>query len=722
MKSYAFIVVVGLASAPAIAQVPSAPQAITFTAVAGEREFTGELIVRPRQDLTAAERRAALKLVQPLSRRHIHQTDEFMVVAAASPELSGAPEERVATQLMSSGLFQYAHPNWLVMPTANTPNDPRFVEQWHHVVMESTAAWDLHTGDPQVIVAVTDTGIVTHEDLPNRVPGYNAVSGIAEIDGGDITDIHGHGTHVAGCAAAKGNNLLGVSGMGWNLSIMPIRVSEAAGGGASYESLLDGARWAAEHGAQVVSASYSGVGYEAQETTGQYIRSLGCSYMWAAGNSSANHTGFDFEHLLVIGASNQSDARASFSGYGRGVDLFAPGVSILSSVNSGGYGFASGTSMATPVANGVLGMIRSINPALSVQHAEHILLHSCDAWGGEQDNEEFGFGRANLRRALTDALNAFVPQAPVANNDRAKGVTGQTFVLDVLNNDYDPNMDALFVQSLPATTTLGDSLVLLPGGGPNGRDAVSVQVNVGAPAGTRSFNYSLVEPVSGATAQATAFVEASVPRYPDNPTGFQPGLLVSYYQVVGLSVLPDWSTLVPFATETVEAIYYPSSNGEYAGSGLADNVGAVYDGWLDVPESGLWTLTTQSDDGSALSIGGVRVVDNDGLHGMTTRSATVALAQGKHQLRVEFFENGGGAGLIVMWAGPNRSTQVVPAEFFSHGGQALPADFNVDGIVDGADLGVLLGAWGAQGVPQDLTGDGIVDGADLGVLLGSWSV
>lgn len=690
-----------------------------FVAVPGEMEFTGELIVRPRQDLSAKDRARAVAAVAPMARRHYAETDEFMVVAAAGPEIAGAPEQRVADALMATGLFQYAHPNWLVFPVA-LPNDGFYGNQWHHTMMESPAAWDLHTGSPSVIAAVTDTGIVAHEDLPNRVPGYNSVSGVPEANGGDLTDIHGHGTHVAGCAAARGNNAVGVSGVGWNLSIMPIRVSEAPNGGASYESIMNGARWAIENGAVTASASYSGIGYQAIETTGEYIRSLNGSFLWAAGNSADDHAGWDFDHVLVIGASDQNDQRSGFSSFGRGVDCFAPGSSILSTINNGGYGYASGTSMATPVANGVLAMIRSANPALSAEHAEYILLRTCDVWGGEQDNEQFGFGRVNLRRAVSEALNALVPQAPQGRNDRAKGVTGQVYVLDVLNNDYDPNMDALEVLSVPAVSSLGDPLVILPGGGPGGRDAVRMTVAAGAAPGTRSFVYTLREPVSGATAQATAFVDASAPQPASNPYGTQPGVRVRYYELPALSVLPNWALFTPYATEVVSAIDYASTDGEFAGSGRADQVGAVYEGWLSIPQAGLWTLSTQSDDGSKLFLNGALVVDNDGLHGMQTRQGIVALAAGKHRLRVEFFENGGGAGLLVRWSGPGRSTQVIPASALSRDEQASPADLNGDGVVNGGDLGMLLAAWGSTGGPADLDGDGVVSGGDLGMLLSLW--
>ena len=149
-----------------------------------------------------------------------------------------------------------------------------------------------------MIVAVTDTGIITHQDLGNRVSGYNAASGVAEANGGVMTDINGHGTHVAGCAAASGNNSVGVVGMGWNLRVMPVRVSEASTGSASMSVITAGARWAADNGAKTVSASYSGIGSATIETTGEYLHSIDASLLWAANNNAENHAGFDFANVL----------------------------------------------------------------------------------------------------------------------------------------------------------------------------------------------------------------------------------------------------------------------------------------------------------------------------------------------------------------------------------------------------------------------------------------
>ncbi|MFO0962609.1 MAG: S8 family serine peptidase [Phycisphaerales bacterium] len=701
---------------------PASGSAMPFTEIPGEREFSGELIVRPRQDLGIAARALAQQQLAGVVRRDYPETGELVIGVAKGPERPGAAESRVAAQLMATGLFQYAHPNWTVYPVG-VPNDPRFGEQWHHSMMQSPLAWDIVTGTTAVVVAVTDTGIITHADLTNRVSGYNAVSGVAEANGGVMTDIHGHGTHVAGCAAASGNNGVGVCGMGWNLGIMPIRVSEAASGGASFDALLSGARWAAEHGAKSVSASYSGIGYEAIETTGEYIRTLDASLLWAAGNSADDHAGWDFEHVIVVGASNSSDQRSSFSSYGRGVDLFAPGSSILSTTNDGGYGFASGTSMAAPVANGALGLIRAANPALSAAQAEYYLMHTCDAWGGAAETEALGFGRINLRKAVQAAVNASVPAAPVANADIFFGVTTVTMALDVLSNDYDPNMDALEIASCATLTSKGDALTVLPGAGIGGRDLVQLVPAPDATSGARTFSYQLREPVSGATANATVTVTLDQPRAPWAPAGATAGLRCSYYALTAPQALPNWAALTPYLVETVANVNYASTDGVYAGSGRADEVGAVYEGWVEVPTDGRWTFSITSDDGSRMRIGSTVIADNDGLHGMTTRSGTVALRAGKHPVRLEFFENGGGAGFQFKWSGPGRSTEIVPQEVLTQGGVASPGDLNGDGVTDGSDLGLLLGAWGSTGGADgraDIDGNGVVNGADLGLLLGSW--
>ena len=109
-------------------------------------------------------------------------------------------------------------------------------------------------------------------------------------------------------------------------------------------------------------------------------------------------------------------------------------------------------------------------------------------------------------------------------------------------------------------------------------------------------------------------------------------------------------------------INMPSTGGAFGTSGLSDDVGAVFTGMINFPEAGVWTLFTESDDGSKLLVDGALVVDNDGLHGMVEVGGTIEVPEpGPLPVRVEFFERGGGAGLIVRWEGPSVSKSVVPS-------------------------------------------------------------
>ncbi|QKK09582.1 MAG: S8 family serine peptidase [Planctomycetota bacterium] len=381
---------------------------VPFVQEVGSLEFSGSMIVRVRQDLDDAGDAAARALMNDHSARHNAKVDYYIVDVPGNRGIGepGDAENAFGESLMATELFEYAVPNWVCYPL-EVPNDPEYGNQWHHPQINSPEAWDMTHGDGSVILAFTDTGIYkNHSDLAGKiVNGYDAYNNISEDDGGSVDDIHGHGTHVAGCAAAITNNNNGVAGVNWNAQIMMIRVAINSGGGAYYEDLIEGAQWAIENGASIVSASYSGIDYEPIQTMGEYIHSIGGIYMYAANNSNQNHSSFDWQDVIVVGATSYGDDKAGFSSYGEAVDIFAPGVDIGSTTRDGGYGWWSGTSMATPVANGVASMIWAANPNLTNLEVEQILFETCEDLGSAGNDSYWGWGRVDVAAGVAAAFD-----------------------------------------------------------------------------------------------------------------------------------------------------------------------------------------------------------------------------------------------------------------------------------------------------------------------------
>ncbi|MFM7050753.1 MAG: S8 family serine peptidase [Planctomycetota bacterium] len=383
-----------------------------FSEVRGEREFRGVLVARPLQLKDAAmlglnqrelDRRTESAVARALAlpvQRYIAETDEFLIALPA-----GETENSLAAKLLATGEFSYVEPDWLVYPAA-CPNDTGFASQWHHgsTRMRSCSAWDIQTGNPNIVVAICDTGIrLTHVDLQlHRREGYNVTNALWESQGGQIVDINGHGTNCTGSAAGNGNNGIGIAGAGWNLGHRMMRVTESTGGSASLSNLTTAARVAVDAGDKVASVSYSGVNSSTVFSTGTYVRGKGSMLVWAAGNSNVVLSGNRNDDVLVVGATDQNDARASFSNYGPLVDLMAPGVSIYTTSYAGdaSYASVSGTSFACPITAGLCGLIWSRNPNLTPSEVENILRSTCADLGTAGLDDTFGYGRIDSYAAL----------------------------------------------------------------------------------------------------------------------------------------------------------------------------------------------------------------------------------------------------------------------------------------------------------------------------------
>jgi subtilisin family serine protease len=724
----------GAAGVPALAADKGAtgnPPQPHFVPKPGEMELSGFLTVRPIQPQTwlargmnakaAADRvNAARARVAGVAAKRYPEVDEFVI-----PVPPGATESSRSGELMATGDYEYVEPDWICYPL-NTPNDPRFAEQWHHATIHSELAWEVTPGSAGITIAYADTGVdLTHPDLAAiRVHGYNAPSHLAEDAGGDVSDINGHGTHVSGIGAAIGNNGVGVAGANLNVRFMMCRVSNSPGGGASMSDILDGARWAADHGAKVISCSYSGISSASIQTTGAYIRTLNELFCFAAGNDGANLSGFDYPDVIVVGASDQNDARAAFSAYGRAVDVFAPGVDILSTCNGGSYCLLSGTSMATPLVNGVCGLIWSANPGAASTAVETALYQGCLDMGTPGNDDTYGWGRIDSFGSMRAFLGG-TPRAPYAVNDTATALTGYPAIaVDALANDFDLNPgDVIKFLTFDAVSAHSGSISVCTHCGPGGRDLLMYTPPV-AFTGTDTFTYTIND-LLGHTDVGTVTVTVADPagfRNPENPLFSRPDVDVDYYALSNPQQLPNFGALTPYASDHVANVNYPSTDGNFATSGRADQVGAVFHGYVSVPAAGFYTFYTNSDDGSRLYIGDTLVVDDDGLHGMQERSGTIALKAGLHAVRVEFFENGGGAGVIASVSAPGLPKQVIAASMLKR--DWCPVDWDGNGTVNSTDISAFINSWfddqahGTTGT--DINGDGVSNSTDVSDLINAY--
>jgi thermitase len=241
------------------------------------------------------------------------------------------------------------------------PDDQYLNEQWGMDIVKATQAWDITTGQSEVSIAILDTGVdQNHEDLADKIIANENFTWSNTVD-----DLYGHGTHVAGIAAAITNNGIGMAGMGYNSTIMNVKVLGDNGRG-NYSWIANGIIWAVDHGAKVINMSLSGNSPSLTlESAINYAWNKGAVLVSAAGNNSNTLPTYPayYTNVLSVAAIDHNDEKPSFSSYGTWVDIAAPGVNILSTLPNHpnqfaeNYGYLDGTSMATPFTSGLAALL-----------------------------------------------------------------------------------------------------------------------------------------------------------------------------------------------------------------------------------------------------------------------------------------------------------------------------------------------------------------------------
>jgi hypothetical protein len=513
---------------------------------------------------------------------------------------------------LDTGDYLWAEPDPVVLPLAE-PNDPLFRQQWHLARIGAPSAWDRTVGSASVVVALVDTGVdLTHPDLaPSLVSGYNSESRLAQAAGGEVADLNGHGTAVAGIVGAVGNNARGVAGLNWSVGLLPVRASNMPSGSAFFSDVLDGVGWAGTNGADVVSVSYEGVNNRAVQDMGWYLRTRDVLLVWGAGNNAARLDN-DWTDVIIVGGTDSADRRWSSSAFGPAIDLVAPAVDVLTTARGGGYAPRTGTSFAAPVVAGLAALLRAAEPDLTADEIEDRLRSSAVDLGPPGRDPDFGFGRVDAAAALRSA------------------------------------------------------------------------------------------PAPGARA-----VE------PDVPAGARflfPGVMAQYFRTGPLTRLPDLSARTPDVVVIEPGLSFAPTTGAFGRGGMIDGFAARFRAVVRIPTPGQHALWLTSDDGSRLSLAGVRIIDNDGVHGPIERSALVRLDAGSYSLEIDYFNASGSAMLRLDVQGPGTPRRPVPAEWLRF--RASPADCNGDGTIDFADLLIFLDWFNRRDMRADLNEDGAVDEND----------
>lgn len=368
-------------------------------------------------------------------------------------------------QLQQNPAVEYAEPVYII-PQDAIPNDPRYNEQSHLPQIMAPAAWDVAKGSPTVPIAIIDSGVDwKHPDLKDVIwtnpgedvnhdgvitaadsngvdndhngfiddfHGWDFVTGVSgtgesnaapdedgETPDNDPMDVNGHGSHCAGLAAAATNNNIGVAGVSWGCQIMPIRIGWLANDGNGYgysTTMAQGFIYAADNGAKVANLSYGTSAAVLDGARYAYLHDV--AVVTSAGNSQteASDALSVQPWAITVAAVDPNDVIAWYSNYGFHVKVAAPGgdhqPGLLSTTpnnshnNNSYYNNYSGTSMASPVTAGVLGLIRSQHPEWNVVKAYYQLVGTADNIDSKnpQYKGQLGSGRINAYRALTETV------------------------------------------------------------------------------------------------------------------------------------------------------------------------------------------------------------------------------------------------------------------------------------------------------------------------------
>jgi serine protease len=337
----------------------------------------------------------------------------------------GSSVEEMVNRYLQEAEVDYAEPNY-IRHSHLIPNDRYFSYQWHHPMMKNTSAWDLGRGTG-VTVALLDSGVayrtsgiyVQASDLAGTSfkTGWDFVNADPYPD-----DDNGHGTHMAGCIAQSTNNYLGVAGVAYGATILPVKIMDSTGS-VSIADEVDGIYYAVNNGAHIINLSLGGEGTSVtEETAVSYAVDSGVVVICSAGNSGSSTLEYpaSYSQSISVSAVRYDKTLAPYSNYGSEIDICAPGGDITVDQNFDYYGdgilqqthdgtnlstfyyyFMEGTSPATALVSGVAALVIGKSTSnLSPQQVKIIFSSSATDLGAAGRDQYYGWGLVNSYNAL----------------------------------------------------------------------------------------------------------------------------------------------------------------------------------------------------------------------------------------------------------------------------------------------------------------------------------
>jgi len=332
---------------------------------------------------------------------------DVKILKVAEPSL-----EKVQAALSKHISVEYVEKDWIFEP-AVIPDDPYFSKQWHLSMINAATAWDTSQGSTSIPVAILDTGVdPNHPDLSSKlVSGYNFYN-----NNNDWSDVCGHGTKVAGAAAALTNNAAGVAGVTWDNPIIPIKITDSNCWG-YYSAMIKGITYAADNGARAANISFLIFNGNALTDAAKYMYDKGGWVVAAGGNTGQFENYSDNPYIISVGATSSSDTVTSFSSYGQYIDLTAPGSAIYTTKMGGLYSYVSGTSFSSPITAGLVSLLFSANPSLTPSQVFDILKTTSVDLGTPGYDQNYGWGRIDAAAAMSQINSPLPPPDPEPTPD-----------------------------------------------------------------------------------------------------------------------------------------------------------------------------------------------------------------------------------------------------------------------------------------------------------------